>query len=1063
MRIRQVEPTDFITAEDSAVASIPVYGGQSDDLPTAIMNHEFRLSIGRNQEERDWKTQTNTFFQVFQRLLDHKPAQKKNGNCFMQGGLLEGVKQRTIPNVETLDMLILDLDSGDPIEDVIAKLIEHGTFAVIYSTWSHGTTRTEIKVDALKQRLKMEQAEAITTAHVRHYLKTFQRYNESIVSTCEYVGNEQVGDKGVCAVVKHVPMPKFRVVIPLASPFVIASVCNGSEKAARDLWKGKYVGVAHMLGAAYDRSCTDISRLFFWPTHPQNPEYRNLEPFVAVVVGKALDLDAVEEKDAKDFDVSNPFTQAGFDDEDRTPLETTWLGKKMRGRYNLFRAGEFFETYNDDGRLRNRNGNKITVMCPFDDGHGKNAGNPNDQGFYCVDATGDDGFQAFCSHDSCSQYRKLNFVDKAIQVHGVSEEDFEQFFDVLAECVGHSDSANGEEGDVQTGTALIERRIGDLTPATVGKVSSVLELIAKADVADLVSEPWLKQIVKQTGGTLPTVRKAYRDLQKTSQREAEEAKAAKEGEIWIPARGDFKAIEREALGAIKRKNNPPFLFNDHGTLITLREDKVTKRLIRENVTKDRLSWLLNEVATFYQQSDSGRISTSPPLDVVNNIFASPRHLLPVPAHARVVYHPVLSRDGLLVTKQGHDPMTGVYVHIPDLRLLPVSAEPDEGEVQEAYDWLFGFDGLFGDFPFKDAGDDEAREKDPDHDVGQSTRAHVLALMLLPIIRGVIDGPVPAFVINKPMPGAGSGLFANVWNRALNGRDCPTFAPPKRGGSEELDKLIFGKLLSDPDSPMFFDNVERLESNSLASAITSGNYAGRKLGVSEVMTMDVRHVWLFSGNNIDPSDELARRMIPINIMPDVARPELRSDFYHKDLPGWCMEYRPELIWSLCTLVQNWVAKGMKDGRKNLGSFDRWARVTSGILEAAGVDGFLGNLASWRDLSSSANQQDDEGIEAIFRRVGAGVWFKAGEVFDHFYEDATRSLLINVPVRGRDEQGMRTSFGTFLKNRKDKIYEIDGRTLKLSIRPGKPVEYRFTQVTEQKRAKTPDETPRLETAE
>ena len=127
-----------------------------------------------------------------------------------------------------------------------------------------------------------------------------------------------------------------------------------------------------------------------------------------------------------------------------------------------------------------------------------------------------------------------------------------------------------------------------------------------------MSEPWLKQIAKQTAGTLPTVRKAYRELQKTRKREADEAKAAKEGEIWIPARGDFKAIEEAALDAIKRKNDLPFLFNDHGALITLHANKTTGRLDREAVTKDRLSWLLNQVATFYQQSDNGRISTSPP-------------------------------------------------------------------------------------------------------------------------------------------------------------------------------------------------------------------------------------------------------------------------------------------------------------------------------------------------------------------------------------------------------------------------------------------------------------------
>lgn len=110
------------------------------------------------------------------------------------------------------------------------------------------------------------------------------------------------------------------------------------------------------------------------------------------------------------------------------------------------------------------------------------------------------------------------------------------------------DNAHGirhsEEEDHQISSALIEQRIDELTPERVGEIPGVLALIAKADVLDLVSEPWLKQIVKQTAGTLPSVRKAYRELQKTRKREAEEAKVRKRERFGFRPVATSKRLKR---------------------------------------------------------------------------------------------------------------------------------------------------------------------------------------------------------------------------------------------------------------------------------------------------------------------------------------------------------------------------------------------------------------------------------------------------------------------------------------------------------------------------------------
>ena len=69
----------------------------------------------------------------------------------------------------------------------------------------------------------------------------------------------------------HAPMPKFRIVFPLAEPFVIAQQTI-SQVDALDLWKRKLLGLAETLALPIDISCTDPLRLLSkTPTPPPPP------------------------------------------------------------------------------------------------------------------------------------------------------------------------------------------------------------------------------------------------------------------------------------------------------------------------------------------------------------------------------------------------------------------------------------------------------------------------------------------------------------------------------------------------------------------------------------------------------------------------------------------------------------------------------------------------------------------------------------------------------------------------------------------------------------------------
>ena len=70
----------------------------------------------------------------------------------------------------------------------------------------------------------------------------------------------------------HAPdHPKFRLVIPLARPWRAADY--PTQDAANAAWRDRVEALAAALGLAYDRACTDTSRLYYLPRHPEGAEF----------------------------------------------------------------------------------------------------------------------------------------------------------------------------------------------------------------------------------------------------------------------------------------------------------------------------------------------------------------------------------------------------------------------------------------------------------------------------------------------------------------------------------------------------------------------------------------------------------------------------------------------------------------------------------------------------------------------------------------------------------------------------------------------------------------------
>jgi hypothetical protein len=128
----------------------------------------------------------------------------------------------------------------------------------------------------------------------------------------------------------------------------------------------------------------------------------------------------------------------------------------------------------------------------------------------------------------------------------------------------------------------------------------------------------------------------------------------------------------------------------------------------------------------------------------------------------------------------------------------------------------------------------------------------------------------------------------------------------------------------------------------------------------------RATWVVTANNPRLSLEIARRCVRIRIDPKMDRPWSRTGFKHSPLRDWARANRVRLVHAVLVLVRAWIASGKRPGKAVLGSFESWADVIGGILEHAGIPGFL------QDTEALYEAADSEGQEW---REFVGAWWEA----------------------------------------------------------------------------------------
>ena len=181
---------------------------------------------------------------------------------------------------------------------------------------------------------------------------------------------------------------------------------------------------------------------------------------------------------------------------------------------------------------------------------------------------------------------------------------------------------------------------------------------------------------------------------------------------------------------------------------------------------------------------------------------------------------------------------------------------------------------------------------------------------------------PMFHARAHMVGSGKSYLCEV---------VTAFATPQRGtptafpaDDEECRKLLLAELLRAP-AVVEFDNLtgDLLAHKSLCTVLTSEFMSGRILGVSKTATVSTRTLFLSSGNNVGPVQDMTRRCISIRLDPGCETPAARS-FMRPDLVREVLRERGRYVSAALTIVRAWIVAGRpKTVCRSLAGYGDWS--------------------------------------------------------------------------------------------------------------------------------------------
>lgn len=361
-------------------------------------------------------------------------------------------------------------------------------------------------------------------------------------------------------------------------------------------------------------------------------------------------------------------------------------------------------------------------------------------------------------------------------------------------------------------------------------------------------------------------------------------------------------------------------------------------------------------------TDSGRTfkAAGVPPHLARHVLAADRGSR-FPSLVGMIHAPTLLADGTLIVEHGYHAASGLWLDPLGLTTIAVPEHPSDGDIDVARRLIA--DDLLGDFPFANV----------------ASKANAIAFLITCAAFDSFEGLAPIFVVDANQMGTGKTFLVEVVHTVASGRTA-TATPPDR--DEEFRKRITSDLIAGRTLLAIENLSGALKSPVLAQLATSPSWSDRVLGVSRTVDLDNRLVISATGNNVELAGDLARRCVFITLEAREHQ-AWQHQYRNPKLLGWVHNHRSELLGAILTLVRAWHAEGRPQPSDSpmLGSYQSWASTMAGVLDQAGIKGFLGNqhvvydqadrdTSSWAGVLAATESQ----FPGWFTTADFTVWLK-----------------------------------------------------------------------------------------
>lgn len=440
-----------------------------------------------------------------------------------------------------------------------------------------------------------------------------------------------------------------------------------------------------------------------------------------------------------------------------------------------------------------------------------------------------------------------------------------------------------------------------------------------------------------------------------------------------------------------------------GLIVTVVTDPGTRETRVQDISQQSLVRALASVATWerYDNRSEDWVRVDPPARHAAVLFDATSYPY-LPVLNGLARQPYLRQDGSMMIEADYDVATGMF-GVFDTRQFVVPGSPTRAMAEAALTLLKS---TISEFSF----------------ASESDLAATLAAMLTAAIRPSL-AHAPMFHVRAHMVGSGKSYLCEL---------ITAFATPQRGtpttfpaDDEECRKLLLAEMLRAP-AVIEFDNLtgDLVAHKSLCTALTSEYMSGRILGVSKTATVNTRTLFLSSGNNVGPVQDMTRRCISIHLDPGCETPAARN-FTRPDLVREVLRERGRYVSAALTIIRAWIAGGMpKATCKSLAGFGDWSDLCRQPLLWLGM--------ADPTISVFEAMADDPARETLGRLLSAwqAVFGKTSAMVREAVQQAMVSIAKHIELNEvlrdiADEHGEinRRKLGRWIKRHAGRI--VDGR--------------------------------------